>query len=988
MAKNDPRFPQAAAASPGRRFRFIPKLGALALAQIFSPLAMAEGDDWNLARVRANETFHLGKTGAGVLVGVVDDGIFADDPAFAGRIDPRSAGFDDTDNARFQAQAATDSHGSMVAGIIAGSGRNGDVRGVAPDARLLVARYDDGSGDGEDSSSRATRHAVDAGARIINQSFGPPPYPRLRDDDGELNSEHAVLGQHIIEFDSRRNTLQKYDAEAVSYAASKDVLVVVAAGNEFGEQPVASLNPSGNGMLPLITPENTRRGLYRFVDASAPDHDADDPETYTYIDPEDARVSGLDYSPLKSSVIAVVATDRDNNVTRYSNRCGDAWQWCIAAPGGDQDAEDEGGGAAGNSYRVIGDGGERARRVAGTSGAAPHVAGAAAIVRGAFPFLTAAQTQETLLTTANDTGRLSGRRTYGRGLLDVERASRGPGAFGAEGFGRFFDVDTQGHDGVFSNDIKGPGGLVKRGAGTLELSGANTFSGDTIVAGGTLKVTGSTAASKLNVRPGATLTGSGTVGATAADGIVVPGGAGGRVLTVAGDFTLGPQGVIRSTLAGDGTLDRLAVAGSASLNGGTLQVNGVNSSLLGRQFTLIDTGQGVSGNFDRVQGDAAPLFSSISTSVQDRRLTVSVGRNPGGFGAVAANANQRAAGKAADTLRAGNPVFERLFNATDADTARRTLAPLAGDIHPSVNGILAAQQAQTRAILLDRAAPPRAGATDANGGAGVWGEYLNQRGNLAGDGNAAGLRRGGSGLIFGADTAVSPATRLGGALSFGNASVNTRGAGAGQRAGIGGASVSAYGSTEAGAANLRYGATLGMHDVKTRRDTGFGRANAKYRTGAAQVFGVAGLPYAIGDAVVEPYAGLAYDHARSGSFRESGAGAANLQGSRAAQGNLSSTLGVRAHTAWDLGKDGKLGVHGQAGWQHAYGNVTPATRMRLGDSAAFTTLGLPRSRDTLLVNAGATWHYTRDGSASLGYGGAFGDRGTDHSVRLNLGWRF
>ncbi|OWT70121.1 MULTISPECIES: autotransporter domain-containing protein [unclassified Achromobacter] len=1020
MTQTQANSPRTVAAAPSTRFNLLPKLSVLMLAQAFTPLAFAADTDWNLDRVRANEAFRQGKTGAGSVIGILDDGLF-DDPAFAGRIDPRSANFGLGGAGAFRPTDRESFHGTMVAGIAAANGRNGDVRGVAPGATILVARgigvendradddSDDASADGtENARSRAIRYLADAGAKVINGSFGPPTFSEKKELDDTPNTNHIEQSGHYIAFNPVKGQLDFGDIAAIGYAASKDVLMVFAAGNEYTDQPVAARNPSGNALIPLISPANHGSGAYLFVDGTSTKEreDVRSEADIPFIQRAEPRLASIDYSHLKRNIIAVVATDRDNQIASYSNRCGDAWQWCIAAPGGedtptpeDQEKPETASGEGKNTssdplgFRKIWRDGERTvEHFAGTSGATPHVAGAAAIVRSEFPFLTAAQTQEVILTTANNSGHLNDRRIYGRGLLDVERASRGPGEFGAEGFDKVFDIDTKGLSGTFSNDIRGDGGLTKRGAGTLELTGTNTFSGATTVAGGTLQVSGSTLRSNTKVQAGGTLTGSGAVGNLVSSGVVAPGGPAGKTLTVGGNFTQLPQGVIRSTLASDGTLDRLLVAGKADLQGGTLQVNGVNASLLGKQFALIDAKEGVTGNFDRVQGDEATLFSSINTAVRGQNLVVSVERNKGGFGAVAQNANQRAVGKAVDSLHVSNPVFERLFNTNDANAARNSLTRLAGDIHPSVTGMLAEQQAQTRETLLGQARAGKNGGGAASGASGsgvrIWGEYLNSRGTLASDGNASGLRRSGSGLIFGADTAVSANTRLGGALSFGSTTVNTQGLGAGQRADISSFSLSGYGSTQAGAVNLRYGASLGSADVKTRRNTEFGTAKAKYRAGTAQIFGEAGLPFAFGDATVEPYVGLAYDRALTRDFKESGAGAANLIGKESTQGNLSSTLGVRAQNTWDLGSNGKIGAHAQVAWQHAYGNLTPSTRMNLERSVTFNTQGLPRNRDALLVGVGSTWDFSRNGSVNLGYAGTFGDRAKDHGVRANFTWRF
>jgi hypothetical protein len=60
--------------------------------------------------------------------------------------------------------------------------------------------------------------------------------------------------------------------------------------------------------------------------------------------------------------------------------------------------------------------------ISGTSFAAPQIAGAAALLRQAFPNLTAAQTVNLLLTSARDAGDPGVDTVFGRGILDIGRA--------------------------------------------------------------------------------------------------------------------------------------------------------------------------------------------------------------------------------------------------------------------------------------------------------------------------------------------------------------------------------------------------------------------------------------------------------------------------------------------------------------------------------------------------------------------------------------
>lgn len=122
---------------------------------------------------------------------------------------------------------------------------------------------------------------------------------------------------------------------------------------------------------------------------------------------------------------------------------------------------------------------------------------------------------------------------------------------------------------VWSNDITGHGGLTKKGAGTLALSGKNTYSGSTFVEQGVLAVNGSVA-SDIFIGNSGTLSGDGIMYAftTAQGGSVAPGNGIGTLH----DAVFGRGSQYNVEVAGDGRSYKIE-AQHAELNGGTVNVS-------------------------------------------------------------------------------------------------------------------------------------------------------------------------------------------------------------------------------------------------------------------------------------------------------------------------------------------------------------------------------------------------------------------------------
>lgn len=110
-----------------------------------------------------------------------------------------------------------------------------------------------------------------------------------------------------------------------------------------------------------------------------------------------------------------MSVDLNGNETQYTNRCGVAKAWCLAALGGGDNPSTQGIYSMSNSGGYV--------RMSGTSMATPMVSGALAALKNTFPNLSYQQVRDRLLITANKTGQYADQDIFGQGLMDLQAAS-------------------------------------------------------------------------------------------------------------------------------------------------------------------------------------------------------------------------------------------------------------------------------------------------------------------------------------------------------------------------------------------------------------------------------------------------------------------------------------------------------------------------------------------------------------------------------------
>ena len=353
---------------------------------LHTPEFQSEGQ-WGLRRINAHEahaTLSLlhgpdVQPGAGVDVAVVDSGIDLEHRAFregAQHGSVRETHFEWPSRAP-EETGEEGSHGTSVASIVAGASE-GEHTGVAPgvDLKMTAVDFDTQFERIPDILDEALLDEPD----VMNMSFGIP----------------RQLAEHYDEATLRDSFWDTIDVMAQTDRTEKSILVW-SAGNDHGKQCapgtpncVTQVHQDGPG---------PHQQTHRF-DASSPSVDG-------------GLVAHVE--ELRDHSIVVVAIGEDGKIADFSNRCGMAAQWCIAAPGEQVQA----------AYFGPFDG-ETARgyqEADGTSFAAPMVTGALALMKQRFgDQLSNTELVARLFETADKSGVYADRDTYGQGVLDLGAA--------------------------------------------------------------------------------------------------------------------------------------------------------------------------------------------------------------------------------------------------------------------------------------------------------------------------------------------------------------------------------------------------------------------------------------------------------------------------------------------------------------------------------------------------------------------------------------
>jgi autotransporter-associated beta strand protein len=881
--------------------------------------------DAQLALTHAYDAHNQGYTGAGVVIGIVDTGVMRNHPALAGRVLDELIFVDSTTN-----NTAIDDvvgHGTWVSEIAAGTSFDQFPGGIAPGANLVSARIisdttpkDDGSGQG----NVVTAADADFFAQTLNPALISAGVQVMNNSWGGIywDTTNASINQAFG---------KAYEPFVLQHGG----LVVFAAGND------ARSDPSDIAALPSLAPQ------------------------------------------LEPGWLVAVAVDSNHptQLASYSNACGKAMNYCLAAPG-DVIVSGKDDTATHTSYYVV----------EGTSFAAPQVSGGAALVWQAYPYFNNDLVRQTLLGTADDLGAPGPDPVFGYGELDVGKAVNGPARFD------WGDVNVS-FDGISSswnNPISGAGGLIKSGTGTLVLTQPSSYTGQTEVVGGTLKATALTsnvlidAAGELRTTPS-------VVGAVSNSGVLTV--ANGDT-TITGNYSQADSGRLAVTLG-----SALRVSGSASLPSvstsgtGDLYVIGINQGYVANSHTEVLTAAGgLTGTFAALNTAPSVLLtasldydaSSAWLNVQQVSATTVQGLSytPASFAAA-----QRVDGGFAlisgSTGSATLPVTGSFVQGAASLQHTGSVAALSSSLE-SLSGQLHAASAAMTFEAIDagtRALSDRFDSLLDTPQAGGWTQNLGYHGGLSrsGYGNV-GVDLGG--IMLGADQRIGRSGFAGYALSRSD--------------GLGRLAESADQGRSHALEAMMYGGAiqgswytmgrlgLGSYRETMRRQLELGIQFAGVSSDSSGRYGVAyaesGYRLTLGHARVTPYVDLQYAQINRDGFNEQGGYGFGLKANGQTVARWQAGAGVRAMREWRFAGGGSLSLQAHALWQQTLasrGDIFQASFSGINQFAPVAGIGL--SRYGGVAGLSLQWGLTSHASLQLGYDNYIGQH--ERASMGTLGYR-
>ncbi len=368
-------------------------------------------DSEGLGKINASHAHRRNFTGKGQIISIIDTPIHIQHSDLQGSF---INGYD-ASNGQSHSNAASCfdgcdvSHGTYIAGIISGNKNGKGIMGVAYDAKIKPIAIFDNDGNKDVTAEQFHQAIIQAAGPHIaatTNSWNSTAYSKI-DHSGKTYYYARAPGNNFLNLDDTisNHRMPRDENLAWRYAIGQGTIAVFANGNHGFNSETGMIelydNPHVAGK-PTLTLKAS--DVFGEENANIPSFRG----SYATVD-----------DTLKGRWLTVVALDYNNKIESFSNGCGIAKEFCLAAPGFELESTFD---AYGYEY------------LSGTSVAAPYVSGSIAVLKQAFPSLSPDEIVELLLYTATDLGEEGVDDVYGHGIINLEEALRPQGVLHIVGF--------------------------------------------------------------------------------------------------------------------------------------------------------------------------------------------------------------------------------------------------------------------------------------------------------------------------------------------------------------------------------------------------------------------------------------------------------------------------------------------------------------------------------------------------------------------------
>lgn len=527
------------------------------------------------------------------------------------------------------------------------------------------------------------------------------------------------------------------------------------------------------------------------------------------------------------------------------------------------------------------------------------------------------------------------------------------------------------------------GSLVKRGEGTLVMTGTNTYEGTTTVMDGKLLAFGESIGKDKTV----TVEG-GTFGVISGyyDNFTLTGAHTSTTATNTGlTIDVREGAALYVSAAGNVTVDKVSLDPNAKI---VIGIEGAAPEQLAKAYTNGDAVDGTfttkEGSFDgfkpSVEEQESAFFEVGAVDVTGSKISTKLVRKDGvTYGTFARTANERAIAQALETQT--NAFAGEILSMT-GDEVSNTYASLSDDMYSAARNALVVNSTMVTRAVIDQARGFGEGrvAELENGRGRIWATGIGFWGNA--DGSERSLDVDFRAGFLGGEVVAHETTKLGAFFGYGSTDYK------GDLGKIDGDDIhyGIYGLTDIGAVSFTYGVNYTTEDRDSQHLMGETQNAHSEDATVLQAYAEAAYKFNVGGLSIDPYLGFAWARVETDGFSENlGSTAMSVKDQK--DDIQMTTLGARFTLPFTMGTM-PVALKADAGWTHYFGDTESITQLQLGAGGNIAQIQGQELKDQFNLGLGVNGQVAKNVTVGVSYTGSFGTDTDTHGVIGNVRFAF